>query len=188
MARIGLTKTSDACVSCHTDVHAGQVGTRCETCHSLDRAKFAVTSFAHERTRFPLTGKHTSTPCAACHPVDTRPFPAGTASARRLTGIGTDCVSCHRDPHGGQFRVGCQSCHSTESFTIARYTHQRARALGSFFVGRHITACSACHKPAGAGSARAGVVAYQVTTTCTACHSDIHRGALGPRCETCHKP
>jgi hypothetical protein len=29
---------------------------------------------------------------------------------------------------------------------------------------------------------------YRVPTACTACHTDVHRGALGPRCESCHKP
>jgi hypothetical protein len=27
-----------------------------------------------------------------------------------------------------------------------------------------------------------------VSTACSACHTDVHRGALGPRCESCHKP
>ena len=75
-----------------------------------------------------------------------------------------------------------------ETFKIERYTHQRARALTGFFTGRHLTTCSACHRPPAARPAQAPVVAYQVPTTCTACHTDIHRGALGPRCETCHKP
>jgi hypothetical protein len=192
MARVGLTKTADACASCHADAHAGQVNARCETCHTVDRPKFAVATFAHETTRFPLTGKHAAVACATCHKVETGTFPAGTATTRRLTGIGTDCVACHRDPHAGQFKVGCQSCHSVETFTVSRYTHLRARTLSSFFSGRHITACSACHKAAAQKGGRAAtavaVVAYQVPTTCTACHTDIHRGALGPRCETCHKP
>ena len=189
MAPVGLTRTSDTCTSCHADAHAGQVNTRCETCHSIDRPKFAVAAFAHEKTRFPLTGKHTAVACASCHKVETGSFPAGTATTRRLTGIGTDCVACHQDPHAGQFKVGCQSCHSADTFKIARYTHLRARALGTFFTGRHITACTACHKPSSSRGGRgATVVAYQVSTTCTACHTDIHRGALGPRCESCHKP
>ena len=189
MARVGLAKTSDTCVSCHADAHAGQLNARCETCHSVDRPKFAVTTFAHEKTRFPLTGKHASVACANCHKVETGPFPAGTTTARRLTGIGTECVSCHQDPHAGQFTVGCQSCHSAETFKIARYSHLRARSLSWFFTGRHITACSACHKPSAARGGRGtAVVAYQVSTTCTVCHTDIHRGALGPRCENCHKP
>ena len=188
MSRIGLTKTADTCVSCHADAHAGQVSTRCETCHDIEHAKFAVTAFAHERTRFPLTGKHAAVACANCHKVDTRTFPAGPATTRRLTGIGTDCVACHQDPHSGQFKVGCQSCHSVDTFKIARYTHLRARVLNSFFVGRHITACRACHKPSAARGVQSAVVSYQASTTCTACHTDIHRGALGPRCENCHKP
>ena len=188
MARVGLTRTAEACVSCHADAHAGQVSTRCETCHTLDHPKFAVPAFAHERTRFPLTGKHAGVACAMCHKVETAAFPAGRATTRRLTGVSTDCVACHQDPHAGQFKAGCQSCHSAETFTIARYTHLRARTLGWFFTGRHVTACSACHKPSTARANQAAVVAYQVSTTCTACHSDIHRGALGPRCEACHKP
>jgi hypothetical protein len=188
MARVGLTRTSDTCASCHTDAHAGQVSTRCETCHDIDHAKFAVTAFAHERTRFPLAGKHATVACANCHKVETRQFPAGPATTRRLTGIGTDCISCHQDPHAGQFKVGCQSCHSVETFKIARYTHLRARTLTSFFVGRHVTACSACHKPAATRTVQTAVVAYQVSTSCTACHTDVQRGALGPRCENCHKP
>jgi hypothetical protein len=188
MAHVGLTKTPDSCVSCHADAHAGQVSTRCETCHTVDRPRFAVTTFAHEKTRFPLTGKHTPVACATCHKVEAGIFPAGRTTTRRLTGIGTDCVSCHQDPHAGQFKTGCQACHSAETFRIARYSHLRARTLGWFFTGRHLTACSACHKPSGARAGSAAVVAYQVSTSCTACHTDIHRGALGPRCETCHKP
>jgi hypothetical protein len=188
MTRVGLTKTSDSCVSCHTDAHAGQVSSRCETCHDVEHAKFAVTAFAHERTRFPLTGKHAAVACASCHKVETRQYPAGPATTRRLTGIATDCVSCHQDPHAGQFKVGCQNCHSVDTFTVARYTHLRARALSSFFVGRHIAACSACHKPSRTRIAQTAVVAYQVSTSCTTCHTDVHRGALGPRCENCHKP
>ena len=188
MARVGLTKTSDACASCHADAHAGQVSIRCDTCHTLDHPKFAVPTFAHERTRFPLTGKHAGVACATCHKVETAAFPAGTTTTRRLTGINTDCVACHQDPHGGQFKAGCQSCHSADTFKIARYSHLRARSLGWFFTGRHLTACSACHKPSNARAKQAPVVAYQMSTACTACHTDIHRGALGPRCETCHKP
>ena len=189
MARVGLAKTSDTCISCHADAHAGQLNTRCETCHSIDHPKFAITAFAHGKTRFPLTGKHAAAACASCHRVETAAFPAGVATTRRLTGMGTECASCHQDPHAGQFKVGCQSCHTADTFTIARYTHLRAQALGTFFRGRHITACNACHKPSSPRGGRGTpVVAYQVSTTCTACHTDIHRGALGPRCEACHRP
>jgi len=186
---VGLARTSDTCVSCHQDAHAGQFGTRCETCHTLDAPKFAVTSFAHERTRFPLMGKHAPLACSVCHKVETRSFPAGVATTRRYSGLAIECASCHQDPHGGQLDQGCQTCHSAESFTIGRYTHLNASSLRAFFVGEHLSAsCTACHKPAIVRTGLPAVTTYRTSTTCTNCHTDVHRGALGPRCETCHKP
>ena len=188
--RVGFTEATETCVSCHTDVHLGQVGTRCETCHSVETAKFAVSNFQHTKTKFPLTGKHAPLNCEACHAVDTRTFPAGHGTARRLTGIGTECASCHQDPHASELGADCQSCHSTDTFAIKGYTHKRAHLLRAFFTGRHVTTCAACHKPA---AVRTGVLValltgYRTSTACVTCHTDVHRGALGPRCESCHKP
>jgi hypothetical protein len=190
VVRVGFSQTSDACVSCHTDVHLGQVSARCETCHTVETAKFAVADFQHGQTRFPLTGKHAPLKCEACHVVATQTFPAGHGTATRLTGIGTDCASCHKDPHASELGNACQTCHSTDTFTITRYTHRRAPLLRSFFTGKHITTCSACHKPAPgrSGAAAAVLASYSASTACITCHTDVHRGALGPRCESCHKP
>ena len=190
VVRVGFTKASDTCASCHTDVHLGQLGARCETCHTVETARFAVANFQHGKTKFPLTGKHAPLKCEACHAVATQAFPTGHGTAKRLTGIGTECASCHKDPHASELGSDCQSCHSTDTFAIKRYTHRRAPVLRSFFTGKHITACSACHKPApGRTSAPAVVLAsYKASTACITCHTDVHRGALGPRCEACHKP
>jgi hypothetical protein len=195
MAHLGLPRTSDACVSCHRDTHEGQLGPQCETCHGVATPKFAIASFDHARTQFPLSGRHAPLMCEACHKMETRPSSTGPAAMRRFAGIGTTCFSCHADPHGGQLDEGCQSCHSVETFKVTRYTHLRARALGGFFVGRHASAaCSACHKPLALPprgtqpAAAISVVSYQTSTTCTGCHTDVHRGSLGPRCESCHKP
>jgi predicted CXXCH cytochrome family protein len=46
----------------------------------------------------------------------------------------------------------------------------------------------ACHKPSPATTTVRAAISYQVSTTCTSCHNDIHRGALGSRCESCHRP
>jgi cytochrome c7-like protein len=190
IVRVGFTKASGTCVSCHSDVHLGQVGARCETCHTVETAKFAVTNFQHTKTKFPLTGKHAPLKCDACHAVATQAFPAGHGTARRLTGIGTECASCHKDPHASELGTDCQSCHSTDTFAIKRYTHRRAPILRSFFTGKHITVCSACHKPAAGRTAAptAVLASYKASTACISCHLDVHRGALGPRCESCHKP
>jgi predicted CXXCH cytochrome family protein len=188
MGHVGLARTSDTCASCHADVHAGQLGAACETCHTVDRAKFVVPSFAHEKTKFPLTGKHAPLACATCHKVETAAFPAGTVTARRFRGVGVDCASCHQDRHGGQLTQGCQTCHATDTFAVTRYKHLRVRALGDFFTGRHLSPpCSGCHKPV-KGTAAVALVNYRTPTTCVSCHTDVHRGGLGPRCETCHKP
>jgi hypothetical protein len=166
----------------------GQVSTRCESCHTIEAPRFAVASFAHDQTKFPLTGKHGAVACAVCHKIEARAFPAGVATTRRLTGLGQSCATCHQDPHEGQFVQSCDRCQSAETFRIARYTHLRAGALREFFAGLHLYApCTSCHKTTirtGGGAA----TSYQISTTCVNCHADVHRGALGPRCETCHKP
>jgi hypothetical protein len=156
----------------------------------VETAKFAVTNFPHAKTKFPLTGKHVPLKCEACHDVATQTFPGGHGTARRLTGIGTACASCHKDPHANELGTDCQSCHSSDTFAIKRFTHRRAHLLRSFFIGRHITTCTACHKPAAvrATAPARALASYQASTACISCHTDVHRGALGPRCESCHKP
>ena len=188
--RVGFTTTNTACVTCHKDVHFAQVGSVCEACHTVAAPKFAVAGFSHARTKFPLTGKHMPLACEACHKVETAAFPAGHGTARRLTGIDTTCVTCHLDSHRGQLGASCQSCHSTDTFALTKYTHRNARSLRAFFTGRHASAsCASCHKPMVAGAVNAKPVAtYAIKTTCTSCHTDVHRGALGSACQTCHKP
>ena len=187
--RVGFTTTATTCVSCHKDVHLGQVRQTCESCHAIETADFGVVGFSHASTKYPLTGKHAPLTCEACHKVETRAFPAGTGTARRLTGLGTECASCHQDPHAGQIKDACSSCHTVDSFHVSKYTHKNARQLRDFFAGRHNVACATCHKPAPQRTATgAPVVAYAIPTACTTCHTDIHRGSLGPACDTCHRP
>lgn len=188
--RVGYPTTPTACLSCHKDVHLGQLKAACETCHTVESPKFAVAAFAHAGTGFPLTGKHVPLACEQCHKVETGVFPSGPGTARRLTGVGTTCVSCHEDIHRGQLDQSCQTCHSSDTFALPRYSHKNARGLREFFTGRHATAaCAGCHKPLpGMAAGAKPVAAYKVSTTCITCHTDVHRGALGSACETCHKP
>lgn len=179
------------CVGCHKDVHLGQEGAACETCHTVQTPKFAIPGFAHDtRTAFALTGKHAGVTCTGCHKPETGVFPAGTGTAIRLKGIGQECRSCHADVHLGQIAGRCESCHVTSSFKVASYRHQN-RSLSTFFVGKHArAACNDCHKPAtakfpaGTGTA----VRFALDSRCVACHTDIHRGSLGPNCANCHRP
>jgi hypothetical protein len=181
--------TPTACAACHQDVHLGQVGPECASCHAVTSPKFAATGFAHERARFALNGAHAAVPCVQCHPRESRAFPAGTGTAMRLTGIATSCVSCHADVHLGQVGTACERCHSSAAFAVRDYVHQDPPR--GFFVGRHLNlACAKCHQtrtgrfPAGAGTA----LDLRVGVTCVACHVDVHRGSLGPDCAACHRP
>lgn len=178
------------CASCHEDVHLGQEAAPCETCHTISQPKFAVPGFLHARTTYPLTGKHQTTACALCHKQETGLFPKGPGTAVRFVGLGRECLSCHQDVHLGQLNTACETCHTTTGFAIERYRHKDP-ALSSLFVGRHATAgCKDCHKPATANfpAGRGTAVRFKVDNTCVSCHTDVHRGALGPDCANCHRP
>ncbi len=188
MAGGQFTKTPTACAACHEDVHLGQVGTDCQTCHTVRAVRFAPDAFSHDRGSFRLTGAHATLACAKCHVSETAAFPDGRGTAVRLAGIGTACATCHDDVHLGQVGAACETCHNTRTFDVKRYTHKRLAA--DFFGGPHGKAtCEACHKkvtrqfPAGRGTA----IAFAVGTACTACHEDVHHGSMGSSCQDCHR-
>jgi hypothetical protein len=164
------TAPSMACVTCHADVHLGQLGNACDACHSVDAARFAATGFSHERARFTLTGAHLKAECSKCHVSDTRAYPARSGTAILFKPMPQSCVSCHKDPHLGQVDERCETCHDTGSFRIETFVH---RGLEDFFRGFHGRyGCKDCHKqerdayPAGVGVA----VKFKVGRTCAACH------------------
>jgi hypothetical protein len=184
------------CQSCHEDPHKGNLGTDCTSCHSP--AAWTETrqagGFPHERTRYPLTGRHAQLECEQCHdPVKawgkTPPF------AR--------CNSCHRDAHAGQAtlagaRVDCASCHGTGGFRPSTYTvlkHAESRfPLG----GKHRDVrCASCHpkNPATVPDSLLGSAKVHLRppfNECLACHEPAHGDQLASRpdkgaCESCHK-
>jgi hypothetical protein len=179
---------STACASCHQDVHLGQVGTACETCHRIDAEKFAPVKFSHATAAFKLTGRHEAVECRKCHKPETGAFPAGSGTAVRLKGVATACASCHRDQHLGQLGRGCESCHTPASFKVPTFTHANQK---TFFAGKHsVQPCAACHKPLAANypAGPGTTVRYKGLAACSTCHTDAHGGSLGSTCETCHTP
>lgn len=163
----GLSLT---CNGCHTDPHKGRLGTTCERCHST--ASFTnVASFDHDKTRFPLRGAHRKAKCESCH-----------TKGRVLRFPRFDsCGSCHRDPHKGQMKGDCATCHTVERFlpsTFGVEAHQRTRFP---LAGAHLAVpCNSCHTK---GNFRLAFAA------CTDCHRDPHRGQTAPfgTCTTCHR-
>lgn len=116
---VRFSPIATTCVTCHSDVHLGQLGAACETCHT-DRA-FKLSTYTHrnpaQRTFF--LGAHVKTACANCHASAAATFPAGRGTAVRYV-IPTACTTCHRDVHNGQLGPTCADCHKLDR--IARLT------------------------------------------------------------------
>ncbi len=181
------------CVTCHADVHLGQLGAECDRCHAIDAQKFAPARFNHDSTKFALSGKHRSIECVKCHPSETRTFPAGAGTAKKFASMSGECQGCHKDPHLGQVTAGCPTCHSTASFKILAYTHV---GMDDFFGGFHgKLPCRSCHKtetgqfPAGRGTA----IRLKVGRTCASCHPVLIGHPIGharrsPSVDAAHDP
>jgi len=186
-----------ACSACHRDPHLGRLGASCESCHDLNSFHATVESrFDHERTAYPLRGRHRTVECAKCH-----------TAGRELRVPGyLRCESCHTDPHFGQLRSAagggaCADCHTVDTFRPARFgleAHSRSRFD---LRGAHrAIPCSACHRevparslprPWAAGSSARALQFKFASTACRDCHRDPHGGELDrfatdQGCASCH--
>jgi hypothetical protein len=153
--------------------------TRCGACHTEDGWK--LVRFAHERTGFPLEGRHVAVGCGACHPAG---FAVPVMGA---------CAACHRDPHAGQLGMCCGGCHDATSWE-GRFTADAHRRTKFPLSGRHaFIPCEECH-----GDLRDRGFARR-TLECRACHEadraraaavsvDHDQAGFGDRCQTCHSP
>ncbi|MBI5493637.1 MAG: hypothetical protein HY904_01340 [Deltaproteobacteria bacterium] len=205
------------CVDCHKDVHKGAYGNACSRCHNetdwhATRIASAEPHF-HDKTNFPLLGKHRNVACDHCHPGK----PGG---GLQLTGFPyQECMNCHVDAHLGQLKPGpdrlvyCERCHDEEGFaptTFPRAEHEYTRLP---LDGAHrAVACDSCHaedrarfagvelprRPAGRPERRTDAVSFVALVfpdkdpeRCDSCHQDPHagqftRGGEPRRCEACH--
>jgi LSD1 subclass zinc finger protein len=174
----GLTRD---CQSCHTDPHKGQLGNECTKCHNVESWK-AAKNFDHSKTRYPLTGLHVKVACEKCHKPDT---PGGPARYRDMKF--DTCSACHIDPHKGEFKKSCETCHTTSSWKTLLpgfdFDHSKTKYP---LLGKHIqVACLACHLN--------GDFKKQIPfTNCNDCHTpDPHKGQFAVRpmkgeCAECH--
>jgi predicted CXXCH cytochrome family protein len=174
---IGLERD---CKSCHEDIHRGLLGPECRTCHGLAAWKPA-TSFDHNKTDYPLTGKHAPVKCEKCHVVAGQEKPVYKPLPH------AECTPCHVDPHAGRLGPACAKCHVTDSFhTVvpANFDHNKTRYP---LTGKHVTVkCAQCHDPATAWGKKPPF------ESCMPCHKDQHAGKatiLGRAidCAACHR-
>jgi len=157
------------CQGCHRldDVHKGQQGERCESCHNESGWKLKV-AFDHAKTRFPLSGLHAVVPCEGCH----------ISAAFKDTS--SRCVACHKkdDRHDGALGDGCDSCHSAKGWKRVHFDHAKTRFP---LTGKHAKAqCNDCH--------REPADRVKIASDCFSCHAhdDEHDGRFGRNCERCH--
>jgi hypothetical protein len=192
---IGKMENFQDCVGCHKDVHKGAYApTPCRSCHTYDGFKIiksapvpqvakttavdvpAITQsaskpfvppsgFDHATTGFPLVGKHQAVTCDNCH------------VGGKFKGIGRACNSCHNDFHKGELGFECERCHSPlESFMDVEFNHNREAKFR--LDGAHLrNQCNQCHWN---NKYKFG------DFNCATCHTDVHKGANGTRCENCH--
>jgi len=177
----GLTP---GCLNCHEDKHQGRLGTDCARCHSTLGWKAATVdrqNFDHAKTQFPLTGEHRYVLCQSCHTP-------GPDNQPRYTGLKfANCSDCHRDPHKGEFKQGCDSCHTTTTWKKSSFSATFDHSKTHFaLLGKHVDVpCASCHQ---GGDFKTPIP----HDACADCHKpDPHQGQFAKRadagrCESCH--
>jgi hypothetical protein len=173
-----------ACLTCHTDYHQGKLSPNCATCHNFDSFKNAkVVGFDHNKTHFPILGKHNNVSCSKCHKTEI----VNGKTVQRFKGLEfQSCTPCHKDAHETKFGTNCKQCHSEESFhsikNIATFNHDKTEFQ---LIGKHKTvACKSCHKTA-------NMTDPLKHDKCSDCHADFHKkefakNGITPDCNECH--
>ena len=166
------------CNACHrkNDVHKGSLGSKCADCHTENDWKEA--KFDHDKSRFPLKGKHVDTKCGDCHKkgVEYKDAPR-------------TCLGCHKKDdngvkgHKGQFGEKCESCHDVKAWKPSTFNHDTDTKYA--LRGKHrTTKCADCHT--------GPLYKDKLGSTCIDCHKKDdeglkgHKGSLGRDCAACH--
>lgn len=198
----GAPPSTRACSACHDSPHGPgllEAESDCARCHATALAAFAEpdpepSRVLHEALGMALEGAHASLACASCHE------PAAPFEERYPGREASSCVTCHTDPHGGQFRsadgtpTACADCHSTDAFAPSTFDRVRHGLLAFPLEGAHAAAaCADCHLVPAEG---APVAFAGLESACEGCHADPHGGlfaalahgvdAAGPSCAACH--
>ncbi len=174
---------TNACISCHDDVHNNKFGSNCAECHNEESFHSVRTdNFNHSKTDFELVAKHNEVDCRQCH---TQSF---TDPVEHNT-----CAACHTDYHEGQFvkntvAPDCAECHTEEGFDIPLYTIEDHAKTEFPLDGGHVaTPCFACHLQDDKWEFR------NIGIRCVDCHEDVHEGYIDSKyypeqtCENCHQ-
>ena len=171
----------------------------------------AAPVFDHDKTAFPLLGKHQTVSCKGCH---------GNKIGKVKKNF-KDCVGCHADPHKGMFKPAlCSSCHTNDGFNVMKskpaaasqpstqsqvptqmeITPEVAAPTASVAVPKTTAAQSGFdhsrtgfplvgkHQAVTCDNCHVGGKFKGLGRECNSCHNDFHKGELGMECERCHSP
>ncbi len=159
------------CIDCHLDddVHRGEQGKQCGTCHN-EKGWAGVVKFDHELSAFPLLGLHATVACEDCH------------TSHVFQEAETECSACHQadDAHKTKLGDACAQCHNPNGWSFWRFDHAKQTdfPLHGAHEGVDCTTCHAQDKPA----------SLELPDDCATCHfaDDVHRGGFGRDCARCH--
>ncbi len=171
------------CTNCHVDIHQNKFGSDCLKCHTVFsfREVKSMGTFNHDKTDFPLLGKHVSVDCKKCHKTSvTQPVKHSR------------CADCHTDFHEKQFLKNgktpdCAECHSVEGFTPSSFGFEKHNLTKFKLEGSHMaTPCFTCHKKDEKWNFA------NLGNQCIDCHENIHKNFMDEKfipegdCKTCH--
>lgn len=200
---LGKQVLNSKCLDCHTEIKflisnnrgyhsSGEVKSKdCWSCHSEHHGRnfriinFNKNNFSHSKTGFSLTGSHEKIDCEKCH--QSKFISDAKIKKRRNTylGLNTNCISCHEDFHKGSLGTDCASCHNTEKFNdVKKFDHNKTQFK---LTGSHESVeCAKCHPSELKNGVKKTKFKGLSFSNCTPCHSDVHKGAFGKDCKSCH--
>jgi hypothetical protein len=210
--------TPAACGGCHDDAHRGFFARftvdrgdggdgQCAECHlTTTFAEVPASSFDHHHhAGFAVLGAHAQEACESCHPRSEKPDEFGRrfGLVAEHFGIFKGCVTCHVDPHRGEFdkrgrprkirgRTGCARCHVQTSFRALPKGFDHGKWTGFALNGVHKEIdCSGCHAPLRDPDDSGRTWKHARGRKCADCHSDPHAGQFKQKgvtsCERCHR-
>lgn len=162
----------------------------------------------------PLRAQISPGPLARAHATLEGPTQCTTCHGNRKDAMSAQCAACHKDigwlaqrerGYHGTPKVRatpCASCHPDHAgtdFALVQWPGGSPERFDHALAGwplkqKHADVkCADCHTaklaatpPSNLSVRKTGQGYTGLATPCTACHEDIHRGALGQDCTTCH--
>ncbi len=183
-----FSKAESECVSCHTDMHNQTVGDDCARCHTPNTWVVNNITEIHQKSRFPLVGRHMAADCFDCH---TNASP----SLLNFGPLGVNCIDCHQKDYdattnpnhsAGGYSTNCVECHNmtANSWSGAGINHDFFPLTGahatisnncfSCHQGSYVNTpntCAGCHMPNYNASTNPNHAAINIPTDCSTCHT-----------------